>query len=222
MRNIFIVIILLCTTITSAQVTHTPSGSNNRVGTTGICLVNAAPEWIPTSTNKGCSTAYNPMANQFWLWDEFDDVWVLSNTYSKDSTTVSDSPTIDLTLSGTTISGAVVDGSITPAKLSQVYLTAEVDGSVTNEIQTISASAASANSATISQTLGGGSFTLSATSPLALTGAANAPTIGMGALASYDNPIAAGAGGVPIGGWFMASTTNTMGYVAGTPVIRQF
>lgn len=57
-----------------------------------------------------------------------------------ESTTVSDSPTINMTLTGTNITGEIVDGSVTPAKLSQAYLTSEVDGSTTNEIQTLSIS----------------------------------------------------------------------------------
>lgn len=55
-----------------------------------------------------------------------------------ESTTVSDSPTINMTLTGNNISSEVIDGSITPAKLSQTYLTSEIDGSTTNEIQTLS------------------------------------------------------------------------------------
>lgn len=57
---------------------------------------------------------------------------------SGEATTVGDTPTIDMTLTGTTITASVVDGSITPAKLSQTYLTSEVDGSVSNELQTLS------------------------------------------------------------------------------------
>lgn len=57
---------------------------------------------------------------------------------SGEATTVGDTPTIDMTLTGTTITASVVDGSITPAKLSQSYLTSEVDGSVSNELQTLS------------------------------------------------------------------------------------
>lgn len=60
------------------------------------------------------------------------------NNVSGESTTVGDTPTIDMTLTGTNITAAVVDGSITPAKLSQTYLTSEVDGSVSNELQTLS------------------------------------------------------------------------------------
>lgn len=55
-----------------------------------------------------------------------------------EATTVGDTPTIDMTLTGTQITANVVDGSITPAKLSQTYLTSEVDGSIINELQTLS------------------------------------------------------------------------------------
>lgn len=60
------------------------------------------------------------------------------NNVSGESTTVGDTPTIDMTLTGSNITASVVDGSITPAKLSQTYLTSEVDGSVSNELQTLS------------------------------------------------------------------------------------
>lgn len=73
-----------------------------------------------------------------------------------ESTTVSDSPTINMTLTGTNISSEVIDGSITPTKLSQTYLITEVDGSTTNEIQTLSIAG---NNLTISGT-GGNTVTL--------------------------------------------------------------
>ena len=98
----------------------------------------------------------------------------------------------------------------------------EVDGSITNEIQTISATAAASNATTIANSLAGGSFTLTATAPLTLTGAANAPTIGFGALVAYANDAAAAAGGVAVGGWYKASSSNTMGMPQGTPKIREF
>lgn len=97
----------------------------------------------------------------------------------------------------------------------------EVDGSVTNEIQTLSATAPSANSTTVALNLGGGSFTLSTAAPLTLTGSANAPVIGFGALVPYDNDVAAATGGVAVGGWYAASLTNTMGMTEGTPKLRR-
>lgn len=54
---------------------------------------------------------------------------------SGEATTVGDTPTINMTLTGVNITGEVIDGSITPAKLDRTYLTAEVDGSITNEIE---------------------------------------------------------------------------------------
>jgi hypothetical protein len=98
----------------------------------------------------------------------------------------------------------------------------EIDGSITNEIQTISATAASANSTTIANSLAGGSFTLTATAPLTLTGSANAPVVGFGTLVAYQDDVAAGVGGVAIGGWYQASAGNTMGVKQGTPLIRVF
>jgi hypothetical protein len=98
----------------------------------------------------------------------------------------------------------------------------EVDGSVTNEIQTISATAAASNSTTVALNLAGGSFALSATAPLTLTGAANSPIIGFGTLIAYTDDIAAGTGGVAIGGWYQASAANTMGVKQGTPLIRVY
>jgi hypothetical protein len=111
---------------------------------------------------------------------------------------------------------------ITVTNAAGVYTVNATDASVTNEIQTISATAPSANSTTIANSLSGGSFTLSTTAPLSLTGAANAPVIGLAAPTAYDNHVAAGTGGVAIGGMFIASTTNTMGMTPGTAVFRQF
>ena len=54
---------------------------------------------------------------------------------SGEATTVGDTPTINMTLTGVNITGEVIDGSITPAKLDRTYLTTEVDGSITNEIE---------------------------------------------------------------------------------------
>lgn len=57
------------------------------------------------------------------------------DTTMAESTTVGDTPTINMTLTGYNITSDVIDGSITPAKLDRTYLTAEVDGSITNEIE---------------------------------------------------------------------------------------
>lgn len=54
---------------------------------------------------------------------------------SGEATTVGDTPTINMTLTGVNITGEVIDGSITPAKLDRTYLETEVDGSTTNEIE---------------------------------------------------------------------------------------
>ena len=54
-----------------------------------------------------------------------------------ESTGVTDSPTIDFTMAGTNISGGIRNNSVTPDMLTQNYLVTEVDGSVTNELQTI-------------------------------------------------------------------------------------
>lgn len=54
---------------------------------------------------------------------------------SGEATTVGDTPTINMTLTGVNITGEVIDGSITPAKLDRTYLETEVDGSVINEIE---------------------------------------------------------------------------------------
>jgi hypothetical protein len=53
------------------------------------------------------------------------------STVVPESTTVSDSGTIDLTKTGYDISGVVVDGSITPAKLDRAYLTAYTENDPT-------------------------------------------------------------------------------------------
>lgn len=54
---------------------------------------------------------------------------------SGEATTVGDTPTLNMTLTGVNITGEVIDGSITPAKLDRTYLETEVDGSTTNEIE---------------------------------------------------------------------------------------
>lgn len=54
---------------------------------------------------------------------------------SGEATTVGDTPTINMTLTGVNITGEVIDGSITPAKLDRTYLETEIDGSTTNEIE---------------------------------------------------------------------------------------
>lgn len=57
---------------------------------------------------------------------------------SGEATTVGNTATVNLTLTGVNITADVNNASITPAKLDRTYLETEVDGSVTNEIQDLS------------------------------------------------------------------------------------
>jgi hypothetical protein len=119
------------------------------------------------------------------------------------------------------VQSVVAGTGTTVTNAAGVYTVNAVDPSLTNEIQTISTTAAALNSTTVALSLSGGSFTLSTAAPLTLTGAANAPVIGLVTLVAYDNHIAAGVGGVAIGGMYKASLTNTLGMTPGTVLIRE-
>lgn len=121
--------------------------SGNSAGSSGQVLTSqgaGAWTWTTLPIGSGGATQYlNPyLINSdtvgFYLTVAQDTVVFHGTATTGEATTVGDTPTIDMTLTGTTITASVVDGSITPAKLSQTYLTSEVDGSVSNELQTLS------------------------------------------------------------------------------------
>mgnify|MGYP006985670344 CR=1 FL=1 len=116
-------------------------------GTTGQVLTSqglGAWTWTTLPTSSGSTEYLDPYVISsdtvgFILKNVMDTVQFIGVAgVTGESTTVSDSPTINMTLTGNNISSEVIDGSITPAKLSQTYLTSEIDGSTTNEIQTLS------------------------------------------------------------------------------------
>lgn len=81
-------------------------------------------------------------------------------TVTGESTTVTNTATISNSGTLPNLQLDVVDGSITPAKLSQAYLTSEVDGNVTNELQALSISGGA-----ITLSNGGGTVTVPDASP---------------------------------------------------------
>ena len=101
-----------------------------------------------------------------------DGSWELSPAGGSESTSVSDTATVDLTLTGSDITADVIQSalSITESQISDLgtYLTTEVDGSITNELQTIAnTSDATTHTATLSDT--GGSIQLAEGSNITLT-----------------------------------------------------
>jgi hypothetical protein len=102
------------------------------------------------------------------------------------------------------------------------------DLSDTNEAQTLSSSFPSATTAQLTlsavSAVGGGTITFIQGSGIDISN--NSGNIEITsedhATGPYDDHVAAGNGGVPLGGYFYTSATNTMGVPAGTKVRRSF
>ena len=122
--------------------------------------------------------------------------------------------TVSISGTGITVGGTYPSFTLTAA-----------DQSATNEAQTVSSTSVSASASTLSLTqaggAGGGSIAVSGTGGVVLTGAANTLTFGTSTVTA-KNFADANVQGVAVGGYFYASTDNTMGLVPGSYVRRMF
>ena len=73
MKSKLIYLFLILPFFAFGQVQNDPTGNvQNNVGTTGINLVNAAPQWNPDlpEANRWARVAYNEATGQMWLWQK--------------------------------------------------------------------------------------------------------------------------------------------------------
>lgn len=171
---------------------------------------------------SGIATGAEVNVNADWNAATGDAQILNKPTIANEATTVTTTATISNSGTLPDLQLNVVDGSITPAKLSQTYLTSEVDGSVSNELQTLSIAGQD-----ITLSNGGGTVTV----PSAVTtvggigtGNANGATITGNTINLQAATISTGglltSGSQSIGGdkQFNGQTSFTTGTVPSTPI----
>lgn len=191
-------------TITSTEV----DGSVSNEGTLGVSAGSGTTSVITSNTSGATGVTLTASTGLSIAESTSSNGGTITLTNSAPDQTVSLSGT------GITVGGTYPTFTLTAA-----------DQSVTNEAQTVSSTAASASASTLSLTqaggAGGGSIAVSGAGGVVLTGAANTLTFGTSTVVA-KNFADATTQGVAVGGYFYASTDNTMGMVPGSYVRRMF
>jgi hypothetical protein len=197
----------------------TPSVSGQIVGGAGF---------IKTSGNPNTVTSLTTIDQRYtasFVWDTTAQV-----LYKYDRTLASGARWVAVPTGTPAVTSVVGAGDITATNVGGVVTVtySDLDKNPTNEAQTLSSAAVSANSTKVNLSavsgVGGGTLTITGGSGITLTGTANNLTITNPAYSGIvaDNPAHAATLAVAVGQSFVASLTNTMGVPAGTIVRRMF